>query len=418
MGRVLYLRTLKAREYNKLFDGYSDKKQLAVESYNEALILPLKNVGGRDCGGVVTKDGEYVGLSSLPDRIEGAYEAKQIVERTQKVVFCGYFNPTWGHFILDSVARLWYFVENDSTEIEKYVFVTRIGTIQSIEGNYREFLELLGIADKVEIINEPTKYKQVIVPEISFDLETHYSSKFRLIYDKIINTAISCDLRLDKDAFPHKIFFTRSKFKKSRQYEIGMNKIDEFFERNGYEIISPETLTLKKLIWYLQKCDEVATYTGSVCHNVLFAKHRQKVIVVERYANNNRFQPGIDKMMDLNISYIDANYTIYSVNAGLGPFLYDYTPQLYAFAKANGYKVPQRGNLKKQLRQYIKTYRRFYRYQWYMSDWLIRSSSLMRESYNDAMTDYGKWLKGEKLLFASDYVNIYQLLRRLKRLLK
>ena len=193
-----------------------------------------------------------------------------------------------------------------------------------------------------------------------------------------------------------------------------MNKIDEFFERNGYEIISPETLTLKKLIWYLQRCDEVATYTGSVCHNVLFAKYQQKVTVVERYANNNRFQPGIDKMMDLDISYIDANYTIYSVCAGLGPFLYDYTPQLYAFAEDNGYEVPRRGILKHQLRKYVKRYRRFYRYQWYMSEWLVGCTPLMRESYNDAMLEYGVWLRGDKMLFASDYINIWQILRKTK----
>ena len=52
--------------------------------------------------------------------------------------------------------------------MDKYVFFLKEGENREIGGNYREFLKLLGIWDKVEIICVPTTYREVIVPEIAF----------------------------------------------------------------------------------------------------------------------------------------------------------------------------------------------------------------------------------------------------------
>lgn len=410
-----YLRPLKALNYEALKHQYKEKKELSVESYDNALILPLKNVAGNDCGGVVDIEGKYVELSSLPDRINGAYSVERYDTRDLNVMYCGYYNSTWGHFITDTVSRLWYALKGNEN-IDKYIFIGESNVSQySIGGNYLEFFQLLGIADKVEIINVATRYKKVIVPELAFDLETHYSMPFMSIYEAIIQNVMAEKGEKEPTEYPKKIFFTRSGIKKARRYEVGMSKIDEFFKLNGYEILRPETLTLKTLVRYLHNCDEVATFTGSVCHNVLFGKMHQKITIIERYANNNRFQPGIDAMMQLDATYVDANYAIYSVSAGLGPFLYDFTAQFNDFASSRGYKLPKNGSLKRNLKQYIKAYRWLYKYQWYMPQWLEGDIHLMRESYRDAMTVYSKWLTGEKMLFFSDYVNIFTLLRKLKK---
>lgn len=410
-----YLRPLKALDYEAWKNRYQEKNDLAVESYDNAMILPLKNIDGDDCGGVVDVEGKYVKLSSLPDRISGAYPVELYDTSDLNVVYCGYFNPTWGHFITDTVARLWYALD-DNHDVDKYVFIGNYNTPQhSIEGNYLEYFRLLGIADKVEIINVATRYKKVIVPELAFDLETHYSASFLSIYEAIIKNVMADKDENEPAEYPKKIFFTRSGIKKACKYEVGMRNIEAFFRINGYEILRPETLSLKALVRYLHNCDEVATFTGSVCHNVLFGKTHQKITIIERYANNNRFQPGIDAMMHLDATYVDANYVIYSVSAGLGPFLYGFTPQFNEFASSRGYKLPQKDNLKRNLKQYIKTYRWLYLYQWYMPQWLESSTPLMRESYRDAMAVYGKWLTGEKMLFWSETMNIWLLLRRLKK---
>ena len=410
-----YLRPLKALDYEAWKNRYHEKNDLAVESCDNALILPLKNIDGNDCGGVVDVEGSYVELSSLPDRINGAYPVEEYVTSDMRVVFCGYFNPTWGHFITDTVSRLWYVLKGNEN-IDKYVFIGECNAPQwSISGNYLEFFQLLGIADKVEIVNVATRYKKVIVPELAFDLEAHYSMSFLSIYEAIINNVMATNDEKEPTKYPKKIFLTRSGFKKACRYEVGMSKIDEFFKINGYEILRPETLTLKELVRYLHNCDEMATFTGSVCHNVLFGKMHQKITIIERYANNNRFQPGIDAMMQLNATYVDANYVIYSVSAGLGPFLYDFTAQFKEFALSRGYELPKNGNLKRNLKQYIKAYRWLYQYQWFMPQWLESSTPLMRESYRDAMEVYGKWLTGKKMLFLSDYMNLRQLLRILKK---
>ena len=37
------------------------------------------------------------------------------VYKDEKVVYCGYLVNHWGHFLIEAVTRLWYFMERDAT---------------------------------------------------------------------------------------------------------------------------------------------------------------------------------------------------------------------------------------------------------------------------------------------------------------
>ena len=135
-------------------------------------------------GGVVDEDGKYVELSGIPTRIWGSYAFPKADYRDEKVVYCGYLVNHWGHFLVEAVTRLWYVLENDAT-IDKYVFFLKENEQRELKGNYREFLRLLGILDKIEIIDQPTTYREVIVPEIAFRCMEFYSPGFLAIFDAI-----------------------------------------------------------------------------------------------------------------------------------------------------------------------------------------------------------------------------------------
>ena len=121
-----YLRPEKARALKNWYDAPMEvRENPATWQGQNATVLPLRRradfglLFGK--GGVVDENGQYVPMSAIPGRVEGSYAVENPEFRDEKVVYCGYLVNHWGHFLIEGVTRLWYFLENDPT-IDKYVF--------------------------------------------------------------------------------------------------------------------------------------------------------------------------------------------------------------------------------------------------------------------------------------------------------
>lgn len=182
-----YLRPKKAAWLRRMYDSpFELRQELEVWQGKNATVLPLREVAGDTTlfgrGGVVAENGEYVKLSGIPTRIDLAYPVKNSEYRDEKVVYCGFLVNHWGHFLVEAVTRLWYALEGDDS-IEKYVFFLQEGEEREISGNYREFFKLLKIWDKIEVINTPTTYREVVVPQTAFQCMEYYSPKYLKMFD-------------------------------------------------------------------------------------------------------------------------------------------------------------------------------------------------------------------------------------------
>ena len=169
-----YLRPKKAEALKKWYDAPVEvRENPEIWQGSNATVLPLRRddqlLFGR--GGVVDSDGNYVDLSAIPGRVQYAYPFENAEYRDETVVYCGYLVNHWGHFLIEGVTRLWYFLENDR-RVDKYVFFLDEHEEREIKGNYREFLELLKIWDRLEIINRPTTYREVIIPELGIHMRS------------------------------------------------------------------------------------------------------------------------------------------------------------------------------------------------------------------------------------------------------
>ena len=60
--------------------------------------------------------------------------------------------------------------------------------------------------------------------------------------------------------------------------------LENYFNKNNYQIIYPENIPLNELIDYMQNADNVAAMSGSDAHNILFAKDTTKLTILERNA--------------------------------------------------------------------------------------------------------------------------------------
>ena len=417
-----YLRPLKAADLQKLYNRpFVRRSQLDIWCGSNAMILPLRKIPGDNIlfgrGGVVDDSGHYVQLSALKDRVTSSYPVQEPLFRDEKVVYCGYLIHHWGHFLVEAVARLWYFLEHDET-IDRYVFILEEGESRQISGNFREFLQLLGVWDKLEFVTRPTVFREVVVPEMAFQLEGCYSRKFLDIFD-----TVAANVQPDPSWVPSKkIYFSRSRLPKNATTEFGFLSLDNFFQRNGYEILVPEQLSLSQLIYQIRNAGVVASVSGTLPHNMLFANNGQTIQIMERFVLNNDFQPLINQMRALHAVYVDANIPIYTVSMA-GPNIMCYNDLAAEFAKDHGLVPPDpkyrsRRFLKDCFVKYMKAYRKMYDYYWYWDEWTVPFADYLLEGYEAGYACFSDYLDGKRPFLWQHYFQPHYLKEFFKRLFK
>ena len=263
------------------------------------------------------------------------YPVDEIEKRNERVVYCGLFVKHWGHFLVEVVSRLWYFLEHDDG-ISKYIFVVEENAKEEISGNYLRFFQLLGIGDRLEIINKPSRFETVIVPELAYARMNYYSKQFKNIFWKVAKRAIESNPPICE---AKRIFFSRGHFKKAMDSEIGNNFLEQYFKANGFTILYPEDLTLEQMICYIRNAEICASPSGTLPHNYLFSQDNKRVIIVERTSLINEMQIDVDRIKDLEVIYIDGHWMFYPGLSGGGPFCYGYTKEFKEFTKDFEYQT-------------------------------------------------------------------------------
>ncbi len=383
--------------------SFSKRFELECPVFENASILPIKRLENESLqfghGGVITEEGNFVESSGIEGRVGGFYKVDNIETSSETVVYCGFFIRQWGHFLIETISRLWYLLETKEG-IDKYIFVVRIDESCELSGNYREFFDLLGISDKVAIINRPKTYHKVYVPELGYSRKHYYSNEYQQIFDKVIHEAYKQPSN-NKTEWPERVFLSRNQFSKARETEVGLDMLDNFFTKNGYMIIHPEMISLTELILYLQNATICAAESGTLPHNFLFAQQGKECIVIERQAIANEIQANIDVIKQLNVVYIDGHFTIYPTIAGFGPFFLAYNSLFEQFS--NDFKlIPPDQNylddhyIKRCLKWYLSAYRRAYGYNWGIESWMMIYADCIYEAYEDSKKVLGKYLSGER----------------------
>lgn len=418
-----YLRPQKADWLRSMYaQPFEIKESMRIWRGNNATILPLREENRGPyrfgIGGVVDEAGQAVPLSAIETRVGAGYPFEAAQYRDEKVVYCGYLINHWGHFLAESVSRLWFALDCQE-EVDKYVFYLMENEQREIKGNFREFLELVGIWEKAEFISVPTTYREVIVPEAGFTLMQNSSVLYRKLYDTVASR-----IQIQPDWKPfEKLFFTRSQFAKGNNLDFGVEALDSFFRNNGYEVLAPEKITLSQLIYYIRNASEIATISGTVHHNILFANPGQKITILERLIVNIDYQVGINQLMDLDVTYVDANFNIGAVSM-IGPYCVGYNHILERFAQDHHMNPPDPQYMSADYRNkcfklYMRSYQDNYRFRWHMDGTGPESFLAQYEAYMDNYTTYfQEYLDGDKPFLREHYFQIHYWKQWIKRQLR
>jgi capsular polysaccharide biosynthesis protein len=405
-----YLRPKKAEQLRKVYADYENRTgKLRVRTFENRLLTPI---GYTDVTDIEEQEGQILDDEGLRTESSPATNLNEIKHET--VIFAGYLRLHFGHFLVNTVSRLWFLYTHPEVKYDKIVFARKPDEDPTLRGNMLEILNVLGITDKLEIIEVPTAYEKVIVPDNSISRErSYYSEEYNLVYDRLRELILKDHCESARQ-WPKRIYFTRTKFavNANRFSEIGAEAFDEYFKQIGFEIIAPEQLDIRQLICLLEHAEIVASPIGTVSHNILFGRKNTKLILLEKHWFNNDYQAAINLSKGLMATYIDSHLTIKNTDYSCGPLFYYPTPQFVAFLKDNDYTLPDKKFfseqlLRKNLQMYFRIYKQ-YRYILFTRNLLGDGLPILMEAYEDSSKIIGKYLHSEKAIFFSDNFAIWR----------
>lgn len=299
---------------------YEKHTELDVKEIRNGIVHPLiSNVNALKAitGGVTDNDFGFIELS-LTKRVTPRHiqsleikdwfiaplkgsDVDSIKYVNEDVVFLGALSGHYGHFILEGLSRLWYFLNPANIHL-KAVYISEVPNNKFIK-----FFSLFGLKDvNVIEVTEPTRFRNVVVPEQSIRLHDSYHVLYRETIDKIKESV--------EPGRSKKVFFSKKLSKSGRA--IGEPVIEKVFKENGYEIFYPEEMNLYETVSVLKGCADFAASSGTNIHNAIFLDDQKSTICLNRSEHFHPIQIMIDRMRDLNATYIDV--FIFSTDAAFG----------------------------------------------------------------------------------------------------
>lgn len=300
-----------------LTKGYRDERKAEIRHIENGVVLPLKvmkEVQVRNSaylGGVLDSDGNFIaGHERKKDKnvnlsCLAGYEVSEYRTIHEKVIYGGILFGFFGHLLTESMARLWYAFEKDYRIV--MLPAPNAGNVNM------EIFDLLGIKDRILILQEPTQFDEVIVPDQSLRLHTDYKIEHKIPYDKILNTVP----KMNYD----KIYLTRCHLKNTD----GINEVyfEKFFRKRGYVIIAPEEYTLAEQVGIMNAAKDVICTMGTLSHLGLFCQEGTKFTIIRRYDKSILLpQILINQLKKLDVYYVDATYNFLPTQHSGGVFLY------------------------------------------------------------------------------------------------
>lgn len=267
---------------------YSLPDPPTVTEVENGIILPLRKRNDVDVveeayeGGVCDKSGKFVAgmyrnLRRLATNRSCARSysvpTESVVVRHETVIFGGLWYGSFPEGITESLTRLWYFADHPDTPY-KFVFLHA-----HTFGDYipYDLLEIAGLTkERMEIIEMPTQFDKIIVPQESIYIISNFRPGMGKFYDYIRSCVTPGSFK--------KIYLSREKLQKNGiQDVVNEAYFSDFYRRRGYEIVYPEQLTMYEQISILAGAEDIVVTQGTLTtYAALFCQPGARIVCLCR----------------------------------------------------------------------------------------------------------------------------------------
>jgi len=272
------------------------------------VVLPLKVLPGYTDlgGGVCDENGNFitghVRDNTVLDRwynCRFSYPVSQEISScNETVVYGGILINHFGHALTESLSRIWWLVENPDTSY-KFVFIAD-SCVADVP--FIDFFQMLGLdKEQIVLVKEPTRFESIIIPDQSHYLRVGFKEKSMTVYNAIRDSVTPVGFE--------KVYLTRTKY--SRAGDTGKTLNEEYFERYyhamGYEIISPEQLSIHDQVAVMAGAKKVVCTSGTLHHLILFCQDGIDITVLNRSADPVTNLLWINQARKARYTFIDVS---------------------------------------------------------------------------------------------------------------
>ena len=208
-----------------------------------------------------------------------------------KSLYLGHYTGHYGHFLLESLSRLWVLGNRSLTEagydrVVFHPFLHKTPRVRMFSPAKISFA-CYGISeDRLLLINQPTVFEHLTVPEPLLEINHRVDPTLAHVYESIAQYCLSLTSsgptlisRLFgwSDFEPLKLYVSR---RRARGYHPMTNEraVESMFRDLGFKILHPERWRFEQQVALFQRADVLAGVEGSALHNSVFMRREALVI--------------------------------------------------------------------------------------------------------------------------------------------
>jgi len=269
------LRPILDQELGKIAIRAGDPVASIVE---DAIFVPPVETSerGRFEGALLTRDGGPIPAAQSQRRF-GAF-GEQLIgslsspvelepQRTvdEEVVYLGWYIGHFGHFLLESLARVW--VLNQITPSTKVVF--HVERERDLGGTTLHILEAFGVPrERILLLDTQTLLRRVVVPEPLYEISHAAHERMALPFQRVAASIVGT-----ADLFDQPVYLSRRLLPSTKRTIVGEFEMEEMFRENGFLVAHPETMTFEDQVRLVNRHRDIFTSSGSAAYLSLFSIH-------------------------------------------------------------------------------------------------------------------------------------------------
>lgn len=235
--------------------------KLHVHRVQDASVIPARRIPNAPMrGGAIDSTGHIIPSSLLRrnygiivDAPEDIPAAKRHIAGT--CIFGGYLFDHFGHFLLESCARLWHAMHNQSLPVIWSFGKAPLAPFQ------RDVFRLIRLRNEHVFVDDATSVDHLIVPEPAYVIQTRCHPRFIRMMGKM-------------PVEPHgrNVWLSRSGLPEHLSGIEGEREIEAELARLGWIILHPQLHTLADQVQMIGGAAHVAGFAGSAFHTILLAR--------------------------------------------------------------------------------------------------------------------------------------------------
>lgn len=231
---------------------------------SRALVVPERDGDARLASGVLLADGRWCRLSKAWIRAGKAMPAPTLSEGEKvrdlpgRHLFAGHFRRHFGHFLVESTARLW--ALDHVAGIESILYLPYRGDTDRGIDTHDAFFDLLGITAPRHAHPAVLRVAELVVPELGFGWGDRYAGS--PAYRDFMRGRLA---HVAADG-PERLYISRARLRAERGGVLGETVIEEAMARAGFEVFHPERHPIAVQIARYKAARQIVGLDGSAFH--------------------------------------------------------------------------------------------------------------------------------------------------------